>query len=96
MNPKPENVFFSAGNNQDCSRTPRLHIKEAEGMTVVAVEVVVAAGIRAVQVREDTAMIVAKGADTARISCFIYQNVTHYCFTLNIYSSICSVLILHS
>jgi hypothetical protein len=37
-------------------------------MTVVAVEVVVAAGIRAVQVREDTAMIVAKGADTARIS----------------------------
>jgi hypothetical protein len=68
MNPKPENVFFSAGNNQDCSRTPRLHIKEVEGMKVVAVEVVVAAGIRAVQVREDTAMIVDKGADTARIS----------------------------
>jgi hypothetical protein len=70
LNPKPENVFSSAGNNQDCSRTPRLHIKEAEGMTVVVVGVgvVVSAGIRAVRVREDTAMIVVKGADTARIS----------------------------
>ncbi|MCI73833.1 hypothetical protein A2U01_0095097, partial [Trifolium medium] len=37
-------------------------------VVVMGVGVVVAAGIRAVQVREDTTMIVVKGADTARIS----------------------------
>jgi len=66
LNPGPENVFHYAGNNQECSHKRRPHIIEVAG--VVTVAVVVATGMLAVLVREDTTMMVVKGADTAHIS----------------------------
>lgn len=72
-------MFSFAGNNQDCShtphtphtprtpRTPHIHIKEVAGVAAAVVGVVVATGVQAVQVKEGTTMIVAKGADTAHI-----------------------------
>ena len=56
-------MFSSAGNNQEYSHKPRLYTIELEGVVLG-----VAAGMPAVQVREGTTMMGAKGVDTAHIS----------------------------
>lgn len=70
LNPKPENLFCSAGNNQECSHKPHPHIIEVAG-AVVAVGV--ATGMPEVQVREGTTMMAAMGADTGHISWSWYR-----------------------
>ena len=79
LDPEPENSFSFPGNNQvqECSHKRHPPIREVAGVVVVVVVVAgVAAGMPAVQVREGTTMIVAKGADTAHISwslkCVVY------------------------
>lgn len=70
LNLEPKNLFYSAGNNRECSHKPHNpHIIEVAEVVVVEV----ATGMLAVQVREDTTMMVAKGADTAHINWSWYR-----------------------
>jgi hypothetical protein len=81
--------FFFAGNSQEYSYTPQLHIKEM----IAGVEVGVATKWLAVQVGVDSAVMPAMVADFVRTNCFCRilvvftdeESVIQQCQTLSIF-----------